>query len=715
MTDYATPESPAPRTQKSGLTAAEEKRILKEARARMKRAMEADQTDRQRAAKEMRFVWNADNCQWDDEAKKVRKNRPMLTENRNPSFVRQATNEIRRSRPQIRVLPVDGQGDVFTAEVQEGLIRNIEANSRADMAYDQATDCSAYCGRGYFKITTKYQGDGFDQDIVIEPVPDPFSIVDDPDCVYPDKSDRKFAFEVEKVDRDEFEAEYGFKPATFKEASDVLGDETKYWCDEKSVVVANYWRVVTDKSTLYLMDDGKTVPDAQAYIKQAQAMSAIAAVGNPAMAFAPPILPTVKQERELVKRRVEWLCVSGTKAIRKGDWAGQYIPLVYTTCEQMKIDGTFQTKGMTFDGQDLTKANNYLLSAQIENIALTPKIPWIGPKGAFDSDRNKWNNANQENYPFIEYDVVEGGTDGKPLPPPQRSMGATAQPEIATVRMGVIDGQRSVVGLMGASLGDGGPEVAFKAIEARQTKGDTAIFHVMDNVVRAVRYAGMVIVDLIPKVYDAARVIRIINPKGEPVMQAINHMYVDEQGQQRQVNFASGKYDVTVSAGPAFETQRQRDNALIVDLAAKIPAMSVACPDLIAKRLVPGGEGEEIAQRLARTVDPAILGEAPPPQVQQLQQQLQQMQEQMKQLSTQKDFFESELAKQKSLLEGAQVKNDTARMELQRKVAELQGELQGAQLDVQKKDLEVQKAELALARASMPAMQHPAAPPAFPQ
>jgi hypothetical protein len=48
-------------------------------------------------------------------------------------------------------------------------------------------------------------------------------------------------------------------------------------------------------------------------------------------------VPTVRDQRELVKRRVEWFCVDGERAHSKGDWSGQYIPLVYTTCEQMKI------------------------------------------------------------------------------------------------------------------------------------------------------------------------------------------------------------------------------------------------------------------------------------------------------------------------------------------------------------------------------------------
>jgi hypothetical protein len=716
---YTQPEAEesAPKTGKSGLTSAEEKEILEEAHRRMKRALEADQTDRDRARKELRFVWNVDNCQWDDEAKKVRKSRPMLTENRNPSFVRQATNEVRRSRPQVRVLPVDNQGDPFTAQIYEGLIRNIEANSRADMAYDGGVESASYCGRGYWKVCTEYQGDGFEQDITIEPVPDPFSIVDDPDAVYPDKSDRTFAFEVEKCPKDEYKSKYGYDPKAFEEAASALGDYAANWVDGDDIVIANYWRICTESSQIYRMSDGTVQSDPKDYVAQLKmAHAAQAAVMGampqdpmapmPLQPMVPPFVPpTVTAKRELVNRRVEWYCVDGLHAHSKGDWAGQYIPLVYTTCEQMKIDGKWRTKGMTYDAQDLTKANNYVLSAQIENIALTPKVPWVGPVGSFNTQKSKWNNSNQENYAYLEYDIVDGGV------PPQRAEGAKANPELAQVRMGLIDGQRNVVGLMAASLGDQGPEQSFIAIQARQSRGDTAVFHVSDNLQRAVRYGGMVIVDLIPKIYDSKRVVRIINPDGEPVMQAINQAFVDPKtGETKHIDMKAGKFDITVSAGPAFETQRQQNNATLAQLAEKVPSIAQAAPDLLAKALLMGPDGDKIAQRAYRTLDPAITGDAPPPAMKKLQSQLQGLQQQMHEISTQKDFFESELAKQKSLVEKAGIDNQTKQIEMQRKLAELQGELESSRLDVQKKEIELEKAQLAAIRASMPAPTPSAAP-----
>lgn len=695
------PENDRDGDESSGLSAKEEKAVLEEAKRRMKYALDTDQDDRDRAERELAFVWNLENCQWDDDAKKRRSGRPMLTENRNPSFIRQVTNAVRQSRPQVRVLPVDGAGDIYTAQILEGLIRNIEANSRADLAYDQATDLAAQCGRGYWKITTEYQGGGFDQDIVIQAVPDPLSIVDDPDAMMPDKSDRKFAFEVEKVPREEYKDRYGVEPTSWEDAQAALGEYAENWGDEKFVFVANYWRVVTEKQKLYRMTDGQIVPDPKKYVAAFIAASkARVAVDPGAILMMPAVPPQVKDSRDFVKKRVEWFCIDGMRAHSKGEWAGQYIPLVYTTCEQARIQGKWRTKGLTYDGQDLTKANNYLLSAQIENIALTPKVPFIGPKGAFDTDKSKWDNVNQEAYSYIEYDIVDD-IDGKPLPPPQRPEGVKANPEISNVRAGVIDGQRSVVGLMGASMGDSGPEVAFKAIEARISRGDTAVFHVMDNLVRAVRYGGMVIVDLIPKVYDSKRMVRIINPDSEPVMVAINQM---DANTGKTINFASGKYDVTVSAGPAFETQRQRDNENLVALADKVPAIATAAPDLLAKNLLSGPDADKIVQRVQKMVDPAILGQGPPPQVQQLQQQMQGMQQQMAEMGKAKDFAESELMRQKSVLEREQVKSAND-------LAKLQGDLEREQLKTQSAQLDVRKKELELMREAIPEPMRPAVGP----
>ena len=47
------------------------------------------------------------------------------------------------------------EGGPATAQIYNGLIRNIEVTSKADVAYDTALEHPASCGFGYFRIDTR--------------------------------------------------------------------------------------------------------------------------------------------------------------------------------------------------------------------------------------------------------------------------------------------------------------------------------------------------------------------------------------------------------------------------------------------------------------------------------------------------------------------------------------------------------------------------------
>jgi len=460
------------------------------------------------------------------------------------------------------------------------------------------------------------------------------------------------------------------------EAAQALSGDLGLWFKDDQTLVANYWRVVCEYETLSLMSDGGTTTDPKKYADEWTKANGMMAAVVPA--------PTVEREREIEKRRIEWWTITGTEALKNGEWAGEWIPIVYVGGEQANIDGQDRTKGMCTDATDLFKANNYLLSTQIEEVALSPKMPFVGPKGSFETAKSKWNAINREAYAYVEYDIVEGGQA------PQRPQQVQVSAEILSLRTQILDGQRSVIGLMGASLGDRGPETAWRAITARQQEGDTAIFHFMDNLVRGVRYGGMVLVDMIPRVYDANRVIRIINPDGEPQMVAIQQMFVDQEtGQQRSIDFARGKYDVTVTAGPAFETQRQQNSAMLVDLMGKVPQIGAVAGDIAVKSLMATPDGDKIAQRVKASIDPGLIGEGDTPAMKQLKDQMGQMQEALKQAQQQSDFAMSELAKQKSVLQGKDIENQTKANKLQADVIMANVETEKARLDVAKKELEV--------------------------
>lgn len=593
-------------------------KVLTEARERFARTLALDSENRANALNDLRFVWNVDNCQWDEQAQKVRTGRPMLVENRLPQFVRRVVNGIRKNRPSIKLVAADEQADQVVADVMEGLIRNIEQRSRADLAYDNAAGYAVASSVGYFKIVTEYADeDGFNQELAIKPIENPFTIYDDPDCQMPDKSDRKFCFETEMVKVDEFEAEHGFKPSVASDMSG-LGDNAQHWATADEVRIANYWRVVKNKTKVYRFTPG--MGEQPIVLKPDEGGKYL----DPATGQEVPAEILKGMEcRDIETRVVEPYLITGDKVIKKSQWKGKYIPIVAVLGEEVNIEGKKYRKSLIRDAKDSQKANNYYLSAEAEVVALQPKAPFIGVEGTFDVDTDKWNNANVGNYAFLQHK--------KGTPPPQRNVPSEFPTGIRESRMAAIEGMKAVLGIYDASLGARSNETSGVAIDERQQEGDQATFHFPDNVNRAQRYAGMVLVDLIPKTYDATRVIRILNPDGDAELKAINTVFIQPDGSLGQIDLAKGGYDVVVTAGPNAETQRQEERNHIINLTKAMPQLTQVAPDLIMESM-DFHNSDKYAERLKRTVPPQLLGEGPgglPPEVQQAMQQVKQAQQQV--------------------------------------------------------------------------------------
>jgi hypothetical protein len=132
---------------------------------------------------------------------------------------------------------------------------------------------------------------------------------------------------------------------------------------------------------------------------------------------------------------------------------------------------------------------------------------------------------------------------------------------------------------------------------------------------RAIEFCGRILVDLIPKIYDTNRVIRIIGPDETEQVVEINKSIVDVQtGKTVIINdLTVGKYDVEVDVGPSYATKRMEAVDAMLELVKAFPAMMQVAGDLLIKNLdVP--EAQEMADRMRRIMPPQLLGEAPPRQ-----------------------------------------------------------------------------------------------------
>jgi hypothetical protein len=555
--------------------------VMARARADFARAREAMRQDRDAAAEDLRFARLGE--QWPEAIRRAREleGRPCLTLNRLPTFIRQVVNEARQNRPAITCHPVDDAADPQTAEVLNGLIRNIEQSSDADVAYDTALDFAVTCGFGVFRINARAsETGGEDLDLAIERVADPFSVWGDPDSLAADSSDWDVAFVTREMGLGAFRARWpDAEPVDWSMEDEGQGATSRLGGDGgRRVRIVEAWRREAVERTLITLSDGQEM---EAGVFEARRpyleASGLVSVG------APRKVPGLK-----VVQRI----LSGAAVLETVDWPGRYIPLVPVYGEEIRVDGRRRLRGLVRDARDAQRMFNYWRTTSTELVALAPKAPFIGRKGAFDTDQAKWTTANSQTHAFIEYDGPE---------PPQRQPFAGVPAGALQEALNAADDLKSIMGLHDASLGARSNETSGKAILARQREGDVSTFHYIDNLSRAIRHAGRILIDLIPKVYSTQRMVRILGPDGVPALAAVNGVPVNgaEGGGGRVFDLGAGRYDLTVRAGPSFASRREEAASQMIELIRAFPPAAPLIGDLLAKNLDwPGAD--EVARRLAR-------------------------------------------------------------------------------------------------------------------
>ena len=568
--------------------------IIREAREAFELAADAEAENRREALDDLRFARLGE--QWPERVRREREldGRPCLTINRLPAFIRQVVNDARQNKPAMVVHPVDDAADPATAEVLNGLIRHIAQSSDAEVAYDTALDFAVTGGFGYFRINTRYAcDDSFDQDLAIERVANPFSIYGDPNGTAADSSDWNVAFVVDTLPKAAFEARWKGADAV-DWGADSYASLTGPWLDGERVMVAEYWRREPVTRTILALSDGQVV-EAGVYQAQRAMFDAlgVSVMGRP---------------REVASHRVTQRILTGAEVLETVDWDGKFIPIVPVYGEELHVDGRRRLRSLVRDAKDPQRMFNYWRTTTTELVALAPKTPFIGRKGAFETDSAKWATANIQTHAYIEYDGPE---------PPQRQPFAGPPAGAMQEALSASDDMKAIMGLHDASLGAASNETSGRAILMRQREGDVSTFHYIDNLSRALRHAGRILIDLIPKVYGTARVIRVLGADGAAQSVPINPaepgagQAAGELGKiERIYDLTVGKYDVTVETGPSFTTRREEAANQMIELIRAYPQAAPLIGDLLAKNLDwPGAE--EIATRLQAALPAQLKGVSP--------------------------------------------------------------------------------------------------------
>lgn len=609
--------------------------ILFEAQDRFRRIKDWEGMFRSQFVEDTKFVnGDSDNhWQWPATMYSDRGNKPSLTVNKTRQHCLQIINDAKQNKPQIRINPVSDEATKASADIYEGVIRHIEYMSNASVAYDTATTHQVQGGIGWWRIVQEYEDDNsLEMGCRIQRVRDALSVYLDPDIQEADGSDARFAFVVDDVPRDEFESKYPEYKDKMPQGGMTGPIIEGGWLDEDHVRVAEYYRIVDKEDVLHQLPDGSTLKESE--IAEGASFEWLDRVSL--------------RRRTMHSKELQWIKIVGGNIVDRQVEIGRYIPLVRVIGEEEVIEGRLERKGHVRALKDPQRIYNYWASSAVEQVALQTKAPYVAPAEAIEGFQDYWSSSNTKNHQVLPFNAFDEA--GKPIPPPQRQ----EPPQMAQAYVqGMQVAQQDLMFASGQyqpSLGqqDQRSEISGKAIALRQRQGDNATYHYVDNLAIAIRYTGRILIDLIPKVYDTPRVLRILAPDG-----TVDRIQMDPRQQQalqtvpqnpeqnqasggmqaptpqqalaasvvRIFNPAVGRYEVQADVGPAYATRRQQAWDAFSQIIMSAPNLLNVAGDLLFKA-ADFPMAEDLAERMQRMVPPQALGQGPSQNEQLLQQQV---------------------------------------------------------------------------------------------
>ena len=593
--------------------------------------------------------------QWDPLIKQFRNadKRPCITVNRLAQMTRLVSNQIHRTKPAMRVLPVDSAADVNTAEKIMGVIRHIERNSNSGYVYGNAVDAQVKTGLGFFGFQTRYtQRGSFDMDVGLRAFRNQLAVYPDAHAQQFDLSDAGHYFVVEELAKEAHLERYPKSEMVNADLSYGIREQSD-WMGRETVRVAEYWYIETETETLYRLKNGTIGHREDFDVEDDKEFKAL-----------------VDEEREQETRTVHRAIINGHEILEEDEWPGAWIPIIPIFGEVAYVGGKPVIQGLIEHGKEPQRMINYLASSMVELIALTPKTPWIITSTQLKGHEREWKAANTKSFAYLIYEPTDSAT-GQPFPPPKRN---TFEPPIQHTLIAMRafeDALNHGVGLDAPSLGQLSAERSGAAIAQIKEAGILGTYHYVLNLSYAILFAIKQLIGdgnnegLIRRIYsEPGRIMRILGEDDSEEVIGLGSKDEDVDPKIRaQDDFAGvydlgvGLYDVVADVGQAFGSQRQEAFNSLMQVIQSNPDLLKVIGDIVFKYAdTPGGM--ELSKRFRKMMPPELTGDKPqiPPE---LEQQMKQAQEQAQQMQGQLQQMGQELEEKERIIQSKQMESDS--------------------------------------------------------
>ena len=620
--------------------------LLREIRENYKYAIDYWSEIREERQKDMRYICGDP---WPPKDRKAREDadRPVLNHDELTQYINQSLNNVRQNKRAVKVEPAGGNSNDASAEYRQNRIRAIEYKCKADSIYETAFQQMLEGSYGFWRIGRRWVScdeDNWDQEIVISNIPNPDSVLYDPDCKKPDWSDGQWCFVVEPMSIEKFKEQWP-KAQRTDFSRDERESAIEWFPSEKTIVVAEYWKVEIEyeRQKRINKDTGE------------------------------------KESRTVERKKVVQYLTNGVEILESNEQPGDEIPIPACIGLTRYInDGAGNAKPRIFSlvrlARDPQMMLAFLVSQEAEEAGLTPKSPFIGYTGQFESDNEAWRTVTKKPHPFLQVDPIPDSANGQMLPIPQRQ---NFTPNFEAYETAKDSARRAIMAAMGISpLPTAAMRASEKsgiAIQRVQQEQALGSYHFVDNFERAIARCGRIIESWLPLYDQGVKQVALCDAEDKRKVVTINQPVMNPQtGQVEHYPVEEGEHDVTVTVGPSNASQREMAQeqlaALIQNLQPLVAAQVLAPPQaaqLLAMSLKMMQLGP-VGDQMTEVISPQQGGPPVPPQAQQAMAQAQGQVQQMQQV-----------------LQQLQQENQELQMKLSSRVVDNQGRLEIEQLKAQ--------------------------------
>lgn len=531
--------------------------FLKYARTLFDDDLQDDRNNRDQAIEDAKFAVGE---QWEEHIKQNRAAalKPTMVFNRLPAFIAQIVGNRRQNQTDIKVV-ADDNAFSKNASVREGLIRSVQKTSNADNAYNKALENQVITGMGNFELNLEYAHDDvFEQNIKINQINNPFSVVWDRRYQDPTGEDARHVFTVETMGRAEFLRDWpdaiAGDPSTDTRLLGFDIEINQDWISTDEVRIVNFWRMRTRRRILALLLDEDGTQDVVDITDMELEEFTDRLVTND------DGLPIMRE----TDRKYAQLYVMTATDLLEGPYELPIsrVPVFAVPGWDINV-GEFRTRfGLVRFLKDPQRLHNYWRSIIAEKLMLTPKGNWIATEEAVAGREAEWRESHLSNDPLL---IWNGDAGQKPerVDPSQIESGFLEQAGMASQDL------RDISNLHEANLGQRSNEVSGVAIRARVNVGETGTLIYQDNLALAQEQCGKVCNELIPHVYSSTRTVKLLGEEGED----LGPQVINDVTDKKSIDITAGKYEVSSVTGPSTVTKRAEASEGMLSMVNAAPDM----------------------------------------------------------------------------------------------------------------------------------------------